>query len=281
MHYLKSGSLSAAIINPETDTELLGNRYCWGGYIWHVNCAERGDLTTGPEWPVSPPDPWNGQGLPEVFRWDDKILGHPTTVNEQEGFIIGIGQAHMEGKQPVVDKPSTWDTDLTADSCTMTSEDGLGSQRYRLKRRITLTDGKELSATTHITNIGEAPLPVHWYAHPFLPHDAQGHSSISLQTPVTIADNPGYLLDSGELSMRGDTTFDAKGHFLWLGMDPGATLTGTHNPQTAKAVTIRCDGKLTMMPVWANNSTFSIEPYHLRHLLPGAEAQWSISYTWA
>ena len=91
MLILKNSELTIDLIDPASDQIHLGPRFCWGGYIWQVKDNKLGPLMSGPEWPKAFPDPFNGQGLPESFRYktrDNKFL----TWNGSTGVSLGAGE---------------------------------------------------------------------------------------------------------------------------------------------------------------------------------------------
>ena len=65
------------ILDPESDQRHLSPRFCHGAYIWQVRNADGQALLSGPEYPSPNPLAFNGQGLPEVFRFDEKWEGLP------------------------------------------------------------------------------------------------------------------------------------------------------------------------------------------------------------
>ncbi len=90
MIQLSNRELTLDLLDPDSDPSRLGTRYCWGGYIWQVHDVRHGPLLTGPEWPEPKPTPFNGQGLPESFRFrtrDERAL----TWNGREGVHLGGG----------------------------------------------------------------------------------------------------------------------------------------------------------------------------------------------
>ena len=166
MFTLKNSELTIDVLDPITDRIHLGPRFCWGGYIWQVNDNKLGPLISGPEWPNPNPTPFNGQGLPESFRYktrDDKFL----TWNGFTGVSLGAGEIGLlkDGSCGVI-TPCVWN--ITHEECSMTFQTRhiLCGYDYEIIRKIELNN-RTIRSTTTLVNYIQNTLNLEWFAHPF------------------------------------------------------------------------------------------------------------------
>lgn len=275
---LANDSLRVELIDPAdaADRTRLGTRYCWGGYVWQVHDSA-GPLLAGPEWPVDRPTAFNGQGLPESFRHAEFGTGRPVILQDRRGFIIGIGDVapNMAGELAVT-TPCTWSLTTAADAiefCTAQSGNGHACQ---LTRRIALT-GRTLASSTRLTNTGNGPLPLHWFAHPFF---ALTDRLITCDLPAGwgVDENVGYEVDAAHrLSFKRRFLHRDDGHFEPLRIGPGPLRVALSHP-TLTGLIFTTDFIPDFCPVWGNSNTWSIEPYLQTELAPGATRAWTLQY---
>jgi hypothetical protein len=280
MLHLTAGGLTADLLDPSdaADQKRLGTRYCWGGYVWQVRDAQAGDLLTGPEWPNPHPSAFNGQGLPESFRHAEFGTGRPLIIEENRGFIIGVGDValNMAGEL-AVEQPCPWSVTRSPGAlefCTGQSGNGYACQ---LTRRIALA-GRALTSATRLTNTGARPLPLHWFAHPFF---ALTDRLLSCGLPATwgMTDNAGYTLDgSHRLIFKRRFEHRDDGHFEQLRVGAGTPLRADLSHPLLAGVTFSTDFTPDTCPVWGNSNTWSIEPYLATDLAPGATRAWTLRY---
>ena len=277
---LSNSELAVDLLDPAdpVDRAHQGIRFCWGGYVWQVTDARQGPLLAGPQWPKPDPLPFNGQGLPESFRHAEFGTNRPLMLRDGRGWIIGIGHVApgADGKLAVT-LPCLWHlttTPTAIEFCTAQSGDGFGSQ---LTRNVALR-GRTLVSSTQLTNTGEKPLPLHWFAHPFF---ALTDRLLTCDLPAGygMPENPGYALDAkNRLSFkrRFDGEFD--GHFQPLQIAPGQPLSVRLSHPSLAHLTFTADFTPNFCPVWGNGNTWSIEPYLQTELAPGATSTWTLRY---
>lgn len=277
---LANADLSVALLDPAdpTDQLRLGTRYCWGGYIWQVRDPAAGDLLTGPEWPLHHPSAFNGQGLPESFRHAEFGTNRRLILEDNRGFIIGIGDVALNiAGELAVSQPATWTITRSADAlefCTAQSGNGYACQ---LTRRIALT-GRTLTSATRLTNTGTRPLPLHWFAHPFF---ALTDRRLTCALPATwsMADNVGYALDAQHrITFKRQFQHRDDGHFEQLKIGAHTPLRTVVSHPRLTQLTFATDFTPDMCPVWGNSNTWSIEPYIQSELAPGASRAWTLRY---
>jgi len=277
---LANGVLRVELLDPADprDRAHLGLRYCWGGYIWQVNDVAAGPLVAGPEWPEKNPSPFNGQGLPESFRHAEFGTGRPLIIENAQGFIIGIGDVarNMAGALDIT-TPCPWSVTASQNSIEFCTEQAGHDFACQLTRRIALT-GRTLTSSTRLANLGDRPLPLHWFAHPFFTlHDRL----ITCGLPATwdMAANPGYEFDDQHrLSFKRRFRDRDDGHFeqLIVGRDTPLRAELSHPHLTG--LVFSTDFTPDSCPVWANSNTWSIEPYLATDLAPGTDRAWSLTY---
>src|SRR5260221_9387727 len=94
---LSNDQLTVSVLDPVADRQLLGSRYCTGGYIYEVTDRRLGVITSGPGYPTEvPPQVFDGQGLPEAFQ---SFLGHDVDWSAADRgqdvgtrmLVIGVG----------------------------------------------------------------------------------------------------------------------------------------------------------------------------------------------
>lgn len=275
---IASDSLRAEVLNPAdpTNRTRLGTRYCWGGYVWQVHDPIAGPLLTGPEWPEEQPLPFNGQGLPESFRHAEFGSGRPLILEDRRGFIIGIGEVAPDTTgELVVTQPCTWTITAAPDALEFCTAQAGNGHAVQLSRRVALT-GRALTSSTRLTNTGERPLPLHWFAHPFF---ALTDRLLTCDLPATwgMAENVGYALDdSNRLSFKRRFENKDDGHFEKLRI--GGPLHCVLSHPRLTGLVFSTDFVPDMCPVWGNNNTWSIEPYIQSELAPGATRTWMLTY---
>jgi hypothetical protein len=280
MFQLRHGQLTVDLLDPAApaDRARLGTRYCWGGYIWQVRDAQAGPLLAGPEWPDPTPIAFNGQGLPESFRHAEFGTGRPLILENNRGFIIGIGDValNMAGEL-AVEQPCAWTITPGADAvefCTAQSGHGHACQ---LTRRIALA-GRTLTSSTRLANTGARPLPLHWFAHPFF---ALADRLLTCGLPANwgMADNVGYTLDAQHrLAFQRRFLHRDDGHFEQLRVGSGTPLRAVLSHPRLTQIVFTTDFTPDTCPVWGNGNTWSIEPYIMSELAPGATRAWTLRY---
>ena len=280
MLHLTNAALTVDLLDHTDPAErpLQGVRYGWGGYVWQVRDHRGAPLLTGPEWPKPDPNPHNGQGLPESFRHTDFHTQQPLMLRHGRGWIMGIGEVAPgpDGK-PAVTAPCAWPIARAADALTFTTAQSGDGFAADLTRRIAL-DGRTLTSSSAVTNTGERPLPLHWFAHPFF---ALSDRLITCDLPAGtgIAENVGYVIDAGHrltLKRRFTGVFD--GHFEQLALPPGQPLRARLSHPLLEEIVFTADFAPDLCPVWGNAHTWSIEPYLMTTLAPGATRRWSLRY---
>lgn len=280
MHVLQSSSLSISLLDPATDQEKLGSRYCVGGYIWQVDDKVLGPLTAGPCFPGIT-NGFDGQGLPEVF---EIAIGQDKAQVGDEVTVVGVGKVprtsevkpfHVRDNR-AVSQFATWEKDLSASDAFFRTEQEHGDLAWRMTRRITLQDRTLFSATT-IENLSAAKLPIRWFAHPFFPW--ADDKVFRFSTEARLSENAHWLLDNeGWVRRKPGANWRDGSSFLPLIMPFGFPITIEQAHPIVGAVRIECDFPLAHCPIWGNERTVSCEPYFHTVVEPAATAAWLIAY---
>ncbi len=277
---LSNVDLSVALIDPANPAErdLLGTRFCWGGYIWQVEDSQVGPLLAGPEWPKPDPIPFNGQGLPESFRHAEFGTGRQLMLEDGRGFIIGIGEVGPgdEGELSVL-KPCPWSITSSHGAIEFCTEQSGNGYTCQLTRRISL-ENRKLTSSTRLANLGERTIPLHWFAHPFFALDDR---LLTCQIPASwdMAENVGYEFDEAHrLTFKRRFKDEFDGHFEQLIVDPQTPLRATLSHPRLTEVIFSTDFVPSTCPIWGNANTWSIEPYMATELAPGTDRTWNLTY---
>jgi hypothetical protein len=280
MYVLENSEITVSILDPQTDLDRCGSRYCVGGYIYQVSDAAHGPLLAGPQYPEPHPDTFHGQGAPDMFL---APLGADVPVGGEVG-IIGVGRVRRTSPiepfsvrhNPEVIHFLPWTVEQTANSITMTTAETFRDWSYRLTRKVTL-QGRMVDSRTAIESLGETPLPVRWFPHPFFPPTDGRLCRFSI--PVSLPENPGYFLDeSGWIYQKPDHNW-VQGHFQAVDFTrEGNALTVVQHHPLVGEVTATTDYAPVFLPIWGNNRTFSFEPYFETQLSRGDHSAWGIEY---
>jgi len=276
MFTLKNSELTIDVLDPITDRIHLGPRFCWGGYIWQVNDNKLGPLISGPEWPNPNPTPFNGQGLPESFRYktrDDKFL----TWNGFTGVSLGAGEIGLlkDGSCGVI-TPCVWN--ITHEECSMTFQTRhiLCSYDYEIIRKIELNN-RTIRSTTTLVNYIENTLNLEWFAHPFFALKNK-QTYAELPEGTTLAHNPGFDLIGTKLIQKRIFQSMTDGHLDYLNLPEEKTHKVNLMHPILSHVSLMFNFKPSECLIWGNNSTFSIEPYRVITLNPNESLTWTLEY---
>ncbi len=279
MLHLENNSLRVDLLDPANPEEITrqGTRYCWGGYIWQVHDARRGPLISGPEYPKPDPTPFNGQGLPESFRHRARD-GTPLTWSGSTGLGVGIGVLAAGEKDAVsLATPSAWTVSRFPDHLIFQTRQAAAGLSYELTRKVELVD-REIGSYNQLTNVGEVPLVLHWFAHPFWSLTGN-RARVVLPAGTTVPDNAGFALAAdGTLTFKRPFVTKDDNQFALLTLPKDRPLTvAVDHPQLTR-VTFATSFVPNECPVWANAHTVSVEPYlHLR-LAPGESRHWHLKH---
>jgi hypothetical protein len=281
MHHLENAELSVAILDPASDLDRCGSRYCVGGYIFQITDAHKGQLLSGPEYPNPRPNLFDGQGAPDQFV---TVLGADAPVGGEVG-AIGVGSVRRTSPlepfqvrhNPEVIEFLPWQVTRRAGAIRMQTEQTFSGWAYRLTRELTLA-GRTVHSRTSIENQGEPPLPVRWFAHPFFPLTTD-LVFCRFSVPVSLPENSAYVLNADNFICRKPGADLDRGHFQALEYTrAGNSMTIEARHPLVGTVTVVSDFMPDWLPIWSNARTFSFEPYFIRELTSGEAAAWAISY---
>ena len=276
MYTLQNDQLTVTILDPIADQDRLGARYCSGGYIYQVTDHVHGPLVSGPGYPTEEPPPvFDGQGLPEAF-FAPRTTAPSEGSQEETILVLGVGRISASTRE--LEEYCTWEVTKTADMIRMVSLQTSGGRgRVQLSREVSLHH-RTIHSATRLTNMMGQELSFRWFAHPFYPLMETGECC-KFSIPVTISDNPGYLLrDDGFVVRNLDHAWDRVGHFLMQDFEPGQKLFVLLRHPILGLVSAACGFAPSFMPIWGNCNTFSFEPFIERTLSMGRTARWSMTY---
>ncbi|MBP7140839.1 MAG: hypothetical protein KBA71_02945 [Opitutaceae bacterium] len=276
MLLIENDELVVDILDPASDHERLGTRYCHGGYVWQVRSRVAGPLFTGPQWPSPTPTTFNGQGLPESFRHHTRG-GQPLTWKGDRGIAVGIGELarNASGEIELV-APCTWSATRGPGRLDFHTVHSALDYHYDLVRTVHLAD-RTLTSTSQLTNLSDVPLELEWFAHPFF---ALTDRLLDVRLPegTSLKENPGYTLTGRELRFKRRFEHERDGHMDLLQLPAGAHLAATLSHPVLEHLELSTDFSPSETVIWGNDATFSIEPYRRLQLPHGRTETWSISY---
>jgi hypothetical protein len=280
MFILKNNEIELQIINPQKDRKLLGSRYCTGGYIFQVKDFKKGNLFSGPQYPSPDFDVFNGQGAPEVFV---------SALNEQcevgkDVFVIGVGTVtrtspidpfHVRDN-PLVKEPCSWEIEEEPDSIKMTSKCVFNQWNFVITKVITLNYRTVFSQTKIINNCKEN-IPILWFAHPFFPIP-ENRVACKFSPQIKLAENEGYFINNeGAIELRNEYNWK-KGLYQKIAYNSEKKLLVVQNHPLVGKISVTGDFIPESIAIWANDITFSFEPFYKVNLAHGEKRTWSISY---
>jgi hypothetical protein len=280
MLHLENRELRLDVLDPAADAARQGARYCWGGYLWQVHDQRLGPLVAGPEFPHPTPSAFNGQGLPESFRHRTRD-GRPLTWTGNTGLGIGIGVLTAGADNSVtVTEPCAWTVSRFPDQLIFQTRQAAAGFAYELTRKVELT-GREVGSFTQLTNVGDQPLALQWFAHPFWALTA-GRARVHLPPGTALPANPGFALGAdGLLTFQRAFLTPQDDQFALLTPPAGRPLALHLDHPRLPRVDFTSSFAPDECPVWANARTVSVEPYlHLR-LAPGETRHWHVRHGFA
>jgi hypothetical protein len=279
--FLTNDSLRVSVLDPEKDRSRLGPRFCTGGYVYQIEERQLGPLLAGPEYPDSDPSVLNGQGMPDVFQFT--FYNSPDEVPEKK-LIIGVGIVENTGRrkageshfQSAVDNVARWEIEQTEQTLVMRTRQEYRDWRFTLSRTLELT-GRRLRSQTALHNLGPAPLPFRWFPHPFFPLTVDRRCAI-LPQGSAMAENPGFHLDPGGLLVMKESFAWKTGHYQLLSpSSPGILFSSHHFHPLVPGIDFSSDFVPSKVALWANDRTFSCEPFHETLIAPGNHQEWSVT----
>jgi hypothetical protein len=280
MFFLNNKELEIQILDPVENKNLLGSRYCTGGYIFQVKDVEKGNLLSGPHYPDHF-DVFDGQGSPEVFV---------TALNQEEAkvgddvFVLGVGTITRTSPKepfhvrdnPVVKEFCTWEINKTADSITMTTSCIFNEWKFNLTKILKL-HYRTLSSQTIVENSCLKMIPILWFAHPFFPVSANP-LQCKFSIPITMEENEGYFIDDeGFIETRGSYNWQ-KGLYKKIAFGNQESLNAIQIHPVVGKITIFGKFVPHSIAIWANDKTFSFEPFYKAEIGPNEKNKWEIRY---
>jgi len=279
--FLTNDSLRVSVLDPQKDSTRLGPRFCTGGYVYQLEERQHGPLLAGPEYPEADPSVLNGQGMPDVFQFT--FYDSPEEVPEKK-LIIGVGIIENTGRRKAreshfrsaVDSVAQWEIEQTEQKLVMRTKQEYRDWRFTLSRTLELT-GRRLRSQTALHNLGPAPLPFRWFPHPFFPLTADRRCAI-LPQGSAMAENPGFHLDAAGFLVMNESFAWETGHYQLLSASaPGVPFASHHFHPLVPAIDFSCDFVPSKIALWANNRTFSCEPFHEALIPSGNHQEWSVT----
>lgn len=266
-------------LDPLRDRDLLGDRFCWGASLWQLKDEAGRNLLSGPEYPHEKPDPFNNQGLPEVFRSRDKMSGELLNFDDQgRGLVIGVGRVRIDKEGVIsVNRPCSWEISEEGSDLIWRTEDSLGELGYTLERRWTI-EGRTLTSSTRIGNSGSRKLDAQWYPHPFFPL-VKGGTEFAVDPTVVNEGTTGGFEKINGIFTTTEACNTSEGCFEWLNGHYGDNLKWSVAHPLCGNVEVHGLFTTSYMPVWCNRNTISLEPHVINSIKSGEEAAWSLSYT--
>jgi hypothetical protein len=265
---LANGMLEVEMLDPRTDRDRFGTRYCTGGYIFQVSDHTHGALLSGPTFPDSF-NSFDGQGIPDAFN-----LGPLNSAQTPgDALIIGIGVCDL--KNNVARSYCEWTIERSLDQVVFTTKQRLENFALSLVRTVMLS-GRTVRSHTAVENTGKAPLPIRWFPHPFYPQP-DADELLWVNAPLRWHDAPGYTRHSNGFIARTDWPW-ADGRYLPLDHDATAPLVLAQRHPILGIVAAACSYVPDFFPIWGNPITFSWEPFFERTVAPKQRVEWSIDY---
>ena len=280
MYSLKNEELTVSILDPITDRERLGTRYCTGGYIFEISDPRYGNVLSGPTYPESF-NTFDGQGMPDAFNLaplQAPLLPRrhfpPSYTPPEEGkaLILGIGLCDLQEDQ--VDVWCTWQVEATPTAVRMMTHHQFMGFQVELERTVSLL-GRTVRSETTLRNQGW-PVPVRWFPHPFFPQP-EDDELCKLNVPVTFPENEGYEMGRNGF-IRRRAYPGPRGFYQALDHEAGTNLVIAQRHPQLGLIQATCSYIPTFFPIWGNQHTFSWEPFFERSLAPRQEVTWWIDY---
>ena len=277
MLHLANDSLRLDVLDPTTEADRLGPRFCGGGFIWQVHDTNAGPLLSGPEGPEPNPEPFNGHGLPESFR-DRTRTGEKLLWNDTEGLAPGVGRlARVDGEVTLVD-PCLWHIVSGNNHLEFRTTQAAAGYACALTRRIELIDRK-VRSISRLTNNGKKAMNFQWFAHPFFALDAGGMMSFSVPPSAQLPADVGFTRRANNVGPTRRYIGKDDGAFTLLELPPHQPIeTNLSHPKLPNGINFQTTFAPSECPIWVNGFTFSIEPYQTLNLAPGATQAWTLTY---
>jgi hypothetical protein len=281
MFHLRNRYLTVPVLDPVADRDRLGPRYCTGGYIFQVEDAKHGPLFSGPEFPAERPAVVNGQGLPEVFQF---TLYDDEREIEEEKLIIGVGLVDKrDPAQPYhlfanahTKEFCDWRIDQNEKCIRMETAQAHKKWALQLAKEVWLVD-RMITSYTRLRNTGAAPVPFRWFAHPFFPLNP-GWECCRFLMPAKLPDNPAYFINSAGLVQMNRGYNWQEGYFQLLENCQGKKFMAIQLHPQLEQIDVIGDFPLAKVAIWANDRTFSFEPFYEDLVPVGHEKVWAVAY---
>jgi hypothetical protein len=268
MFELKNAALEVQLLDPVADRERFGVRYCTGGYIFQVRDHRHGNLLSGPTYPDS--FNWfDGQGIPDAFNLGPLVSKH----SPGEALVIGVGICDLRERQ--VRSFCHWHVDRSGPMLSFRTEQTYEDWAFALTREVTLS-GRTVRSRTVLRNVGDAPVPVRWFPHPFYPQPRTGEL-LWVNAPLRWQDVEGYTrLPNGFIARAGWPWREDQYHPL--DHDASAPLLLLQRHPLLGMVAAACSYVPEFFPIWGNGVTFSWEPFLERTVARRQSLDWWIDY---
>ncbi len=273
MHEINNDQLAVTLLDPNTDRDRLGARYCAGGYIFQVADLKLGPLMAGPTYP-NDFNVFDGQGIPDAFNLSPlRSVGEPSEV-----LIVGVGVCDLDPnyQKNGVKTFSDWTVEIAHESARMATQQSYREWSLTLERVVTLM-GRTVRSHISLSNTSRwAPIPMRWFPHPFYPH--AGDELIKLNTGASFGESAGYELRPNGWIARKNWPWAGGGHYQALNHNATAPLVIQQRHPLLGMVSATCSYVPDFFPIWGNGNTFSWEPFYERMIAPGQSLEWFIDY---
>ena len=91
----------------------------------------------------------------------------PLTWSGHTGLAIGAGKLALDAQNAVtLTEPCQWTVTPSADHIVFQTRQAAAGFSYELSRKAELCD-RTITSFTQLTNVGDTPLALEWFAHPF------------------------------------------------------------------------------------------------------------------
>lgn len=266
---LSNDQLTVDVLDPKHHQDLLGTRYCSGGYIYQVSDPLIGPLMSGPTYPETF-NPFDGQGIPDSFSLAPLVSGTPL-----KSLIVGVGLCEPD-RRTVLER-CKWHIERHDSFITFSTRQSLEGWALDLKRRVSL-NGRTVRSETSLKNIGSDRFSFVWFPHPFYPQLPTGLDAlVKINIPVGMPANDGFALSSDGFIHRSRWPWIGA-HYQALDLERSDSLVLIQRHPSLGLVTATASYAPTYFPIWGNDRTFSWEPMIERTLAPGQSARWHIDF---